>query len=120
MTLRQVFLNGVPVWWREMSSVGWMGFQLFQKLKGLRKKIFVWKKEVFGLVEEKEISDSRDIACLDLKEESDDLTEEESRQRMMLRKNLNKRLIKRRLSGNKDLGFGGWMMGIEIPSSSMG
>lgn len=33
------FLEGVPGWWRDISTEGWMGFLLFQKLKELRKRI---------------------------------------------------------------------------------
>lgn len=46
-------MEGVLVWWKKTISEEWMGFQLFQKLKQLKKKIYAWKRESFGRVEEK-------------------------------------------------------------------
>lgn len=41
----KTFLEGISTWWTELVIDGWMGFQPFQTLKALRKRINIWKKE---------------------------------------------------------------------------
>ena len=41
------FLDCVRKWWAAKPGRGWIGFQLAQNLKFLKKKMLEWKKETF-------------------------------------------------------------------------
>ncbi|KAK9922241.1 hypothetical protein M0R45_030715 [Rubus argutus] len=51
------FKENFRIWWGEINSQGWMGFKFMRKLKGLKDRIKVWSKEIFGYIgkEKKEI-----------------------------------------------------------------
>jgi hypothetical protein len=63
--------------WRESEVVGWMGYILKEKLKGLKAKIKVWNKEVYGGVDLKISQLIEDIGELDVRGELEVLTEGE-------------------------------------------
>lgn len=68
-----------------MSVTGWMGFQISQKLKILKKQLNVWKKENFGRVEDQMVTILYDLKHLDLKEENEGLDDEEVQRRGFLK-----------------------------------
>lgn len=68
-----------------MSVTGWMGFQISQKLKILKKQLNVWKKENFGRVEDQMVTILYDLKHLDLKEENEGLDDEEVQSRGFLK-----------------------------------
>ena len=64
--------------WRPSFLVtGWMGYQLAQKLKLLKKKMQVWRKEVFGSIEERKNCLLADKLTIDVKEEDGMLSEDD-------------------------------------------
>lgn len=64
--------------WRGMEIEGWKGFVLKEKLKGIKSKLKVWNKDHFGNLDAK-IQEAKDeIHKMDLKGESEVLTEEET------------------------------------------
>jgi hypothetical protein len=67
--LHKDFKSLVEDWWGSNSIVGWMGFVLKEKLKGLKVVIKAWNKEVYGAIDSKISRLIVDIQDLDVKGE---------------------------------------------------
>ncbi|MCH84952.1 LINE-1 reverse transcriptase like, partial [Trifolium medium] len=67
--------------WREQEVEGWMGFILKGKLKGLKTRIKLWNKEVYGGIDLKIKKLMEDIEELDVRGELGIMNEEDMRQR---------------------------------------
>lgn len=64
------FKDSVRNWWKDKSVEGWMGYQLSQNFKFLKKKIQGWKTNVFGNSLVLKLQLLADIQVLDEKEEA--------------------------------------------------
>ena len=64
------FEDSVRIWWKDISVEGWMGYQLSQKFKFLKKKIQEWRKNVFGNSLVRKLQLLAEIQVLDAKEEA--------------------------------------------------
>lgn len=68
MWLKEKSFDGlIQKWWKEMSMRGWMGFQLDQKFKLLKKQLNVWKKDTCGKVEDQMVNLLHDMKLLYVK-----------------------------------------------------
>lgn len=67
--LEKGFIDYVKEWWSSISLSGWMGYQLTQKLKFLKKKMKCRRKDVFSSLLERKSCLLSDIQSFDGKEE---------------------------------------------------
>ena len=63
-----------------------MGYQFAKKLKLLKRKMQVWRKEVFGNIEERKNRLLADIQIIDVKEEDEILLEDDCVSRSLLKR----------------------------------
>lgn len=82
------FFEKVEIWWKDQTPNGWPGYAFMEKLKGLKKRLLVWNKEVFG-----DVVDSKKV----LIESIDEIDKEEelgclSHDRVVLRSSLKLKL----------------------------
>ena len=68
--LEKGFTDYVKEWWSSISLSGWMGYQLTQKLKFLKKKMKCWRKDVFSSLLKRKSCLLSDIQSFDGKEEA--------------------------------------------------
>lgn len=87
------FIDSVKEWWEEFFVEGWMGFQLSQKLKLLKKKINSWKKDHFGKVEEHKVQILANIHQIDLKEENGLLDDQDRSRQSFLQEEFYKKAL---------------------------
>lgn len=75
-------------WWEELEEEGDPGSVFWNKLNGLKEKIKVQNKEVFGQVETKIKEELKSIFDLDVKEKSQDLALDEAVERKACKERL--------------------------------
>ncbi|KAK9927793.1 hypothetical protein M0R45_024959 [Rubus argutus] len=79
------FKENFTGWWETDSGPGWEGFKFMNKLRGVKTKLKVWSKEVFGDVLMEKKSVEMKIKELDNKDEREGLNAELKRERESLR-----------------------------------
>ena len=72
-------------WWQGLSFKGSASFILDEKLKGLKGKLKVWNKEVFGNVGTRKAKALHRVSCWDNLEKERELSLEESGERAKAR-----------------------------------
>ena len=72
-------------WWQGLSFKGSASFILSEKLKGLKGKLKVWNKEVFGNVGTRKAEALHRVGCWDNMEKDMELSLEESEERAKVR-----------------------------------
>ena len=72
-------------WWQGLSFKGSASFILTEKLKGLKGKLKVWNKEVFGNVGTRKVEALHRVGCWDNMEKYRELSLEESEERAKTR-----------------------------------
>lgn len=63
------FVQNVESWWNAFTPSGWPGFVFIEKLKELKKKLVVWNRETFGVVENSKREITAKIEAIDKEEE---------------------------------------------------
>lgn len=91
-----------------------MAYQLFQKLKFLKKKMQEWSQDVFGNIQQRKIQLLSDIQNLDGKEEAEISKTWIKKEGSLVKGNFRVWFFTKKLNGNNDLETNGWKQVIEI------
>lgn len=75
-------------WWENARVHGWEGFKFMRRLRGVKKNLKIWKREVFGDTGEMKAELVREIGELDVKEAGEGLSQTLRYRRSMLRMKL--------------------------------
>ncbi|EXC19385.1 Dihydrolipoyllysine-residue acetyltransferase component 3 of pyruvate dehydrogenase complex [Morus notabilis] len=88
------FRKECEIWWGNMNPVGWEGYKIMEKLKGLKDKLKTWNKESFGDTNLARSELLGRIERLDSKEEESGLDNGDREERKFLRNRLEEIIFK--------------------------
>ncbi|EXB80244.1 hypothetical protein L484_025093 [Morus notabilis] len=88
------FKKDLEVWWREETGQGWAGYKFMRKLKNIRGRLKISKKEVFGDTRVEKLIKSKRIAEIDHVEGSPEWSMELDEERAKLKEEWSELLLR--------------------------